>query len=497
MVTAGNEWTRRVCGATLIHSDILISAAHCFGSFNYGLLAYDPSTNDFTQRMSIDRQQRHFIWDYNAKAWNYDFVVMRLSNPIDGNDAVKPIAVNTNNDYPLDSDRLQLYGFGVTEPGGLSSSSYLRQVEMKYIENKVCGSRMQEFGGVSSPNLSNEFLCTSTDLPGVGAASACSGDSGGPVTNFDGTLLVGVISFGIGCSADTFPNVNARVSVASGWIQEQICLLSKDPPSNCSATIVDDSAVELALVFVHDFYADETTYAIRSKDDDSIVYSGPTYVPARNGRFRSQIFLPPGEYSFEVYDSRGNGLRGMGAGDGDGWWKLYAMYDGETDTELASGNHQFTTEQITEFVIKDASSFGSQLHADEFYSYEQMENCLAIKAQEETYGTRFGTVCECTPSGDDSQNRVQLSCFDSPGKNGDQQQRSCAINYAPCSSSAECCSGRRCTSGICRSSESTPSSKEDFGLGRDRIPRPRSRSNDGYRRRQEQQVRGVSRPQDS
>jgi hypothetical protein len=69
-------WTPdRLCGATLIHSDVAISAAHCQGAFNYGLLGYDGTS--YKRPLYINYQARHPNWNYDARALNYDIMVSR------------------------------------------------------------------------------------------------------------------------------------------------------------------------------------------------------------------------------------------------------------------------------------------------------------------------------------------------------------------------------------------------------------------------------------
>ncbi|KAL3902005.1 MAG: hypothetical protein SGARI_005984, partial [Bacillariaceae sp.] len=156
---------------------------------------------------------------------------------------------------------------------------------------------------------------------------------------------------------DLVPNGYTRISLVADWIKEQICLLSQDPPADCpQPPQPDPSAVELNLVFIHDFYADETTYSIRNKVNGEVVYTGPEYVPERNGQWRVSILLPPGAYAFELYDKRENGLNSNGRGFGDGRWRISALYDGTTSTELASGGPDFRKSQITDFVVEDRSN---------------------------------------------------------------------------------------------------------------------------------------------
>jgi len=73
---------------------------------------------------------------------------------------------------------------------------------------------------------------------------ACQGDSGGPLVlegDDDDDILVGVVSWGIGCATNTFPGVYARVSSQYHWIRDQVCKHSSDPPSSFQC---DDQSIQ-------------------------------------------------------------------------------------------------------------------------------------------------------------------------------------------------------------------------------------------------------------
>jgi trypsin len=60
---------------------------------------------------------------------------------------------------------------------------------------------------------------------GLGAADSCKGDSGGPAVAFDkekGSMLVGVISWGVGCSRQKYPGVYVDLVKYRSWIDGTI-----------------------------------------------------------------------------------------------------------------------------------------------------------------------------------------------------------------------------------------------------------------------------------
>lgn len=452
-----------LCGATLIWSDIAITAAHCQGAFNNGLLTLDQYTNDYTKVMPIDRQSRHPGWSTTRKKLNYDVLVLRLTTPLSDSDAAKPIPINTNSYYPTKNQQLKAYGFGLTENQVVSD--YLREADVTYISNDECFGRGITFNNVLN---SQEVMCTD---PFAKKTATCLGDSGGPLTDATGSTLMGVISFGSGCEADLIPDGHVRLSQVSDWVEKQICSLSANPPSSCSsdAEYRDPRAVEIVIDFTHDFYPEHTTFAVRSKKTQETLYAGPKYIPTRNGNHKESIFLFPGEYIFEVYDVEGNGL----ASDmGDGLWKVSALYDGCTETQVANGGPNFKNEQATKFAISEGmvtynSNCGAANAADSIASYNngvdvkdaisaELDECLINKNTELTIGAMFPTDCECLPN--ETSGRIELSCVNENGQ-------SCSINYETCIDSTDCCSGRRCIGGQCRSSSPTTAGRNSNRLG--------------------------------
>jgi secreted trypsin-like serine protease len=207
-----------LCGASLIHSDIILTAAHCQGGFNYGAMAYDPSTGQFNRYKTVDLQIAFPDYYSNLDVINYDLMILRLSKPITD---VKPVMINGDPDFPINnstSSPLDALGFGLTEDGTVAEG--LKAGHFTPITNDQCFQRLQ----IANVDLSDDILCVDplTD------DSICAGDSGGPLTasitdsnNKINMVQVGVVSFGSECEPDWVPDGFARVSYFNDWINKR------------------------------------------------------------------------------------------------------------------------------------------------------------------------------------------------------------------------------------------------------------------------------------
>lgn len=432
-----------LCGATLIAPDIIITAAHCQGAFNNGAFILDVQTNSFTRLVAVDHQRRHPGWAIDRTSLNFDVLLLRLSEPLLSTDVAKPIAINHDSYYPSNGEVLKAYGFGLTEFDVVSQN--LREADVTYINNDECWGRGIQFNNVMK---GEDVLCTD---PFGGTTATCLGDSGGPLTDEFGTVLMGVISFGSGCEADNIPDGHVRLSEVSDWVEQQICSLSAVPPAGCTlaTTSRDPREVQMKIDFTHDYFPEETTFAVRNKNTLEVVYAGPEYIPKRNGNYESTLYLLPGEYTFEVYDVTGNGLVSGPVENNvyeDGRWTVSALYDDYTKSEVARGDANFSDQQVTKFIVSETISYNSNNNVDVAV---EMDACLAKKQIEEDIGALYSTACKCDMNG-------TLAC-------NDANNQRCHPNHDTCDFDSNCCSGRRCSIGICRSTAPTNSNRGKVG----------------------------------
>jgi trypsin len=216
-----------LCGATLIYPDILVSAAHCGvgGIFNNGVLMNIGATSiygeDAIDRIEIVDQLIHP--DYDSVSLSNDIMLIKLSSP----SSAPPSTWNTDATVPAIAESLTIIGHGKTETG--STSQFLLEATVSAVDDNVCAAAYAR--SASSTIDSNVVLCAVSDV-----ATTCSGDSGGPI--FRGSLLVGIVSFGIvsefdGSCISNFPSGFTRISAFSDFISKSICTLSASPPDSC------------------------------------------------------------------------------------------------------------------------------------------------------------------------------------------------------------------------------------------------------------------------
>lgn len=98
-------------------------------------------------------------------------------------------------------------GWGVTEEEGVVSK-ILQKVEVPIISRTKCASY---FGP-----LPKGQICAGYE---EGGRDSCQGDSGGPLSVKN--LLVGIVSWGLGCAKPRLPGVYAEISYYRNWIKEK------------------------------------------------------------------------------------------------------------------------------------------------------------------------------------------------------------------------------------------------------------------------------------
>lgn len=210
------------CGGVFIHNDIILTAAHCasnqlsavINAFVETGYTYSGQINRSVQRVIVHPQ-------YNAQGQSNDFAIIKLSKPVY---SIKPILLNGDSLQPGTGDTVTVVGVGASYEGG-PTTVVLNQVSVQVTSTNVCNA---DYSGL----ITSSMFCAGSQF---GGKDSCQGDSGGPVIQIKNgnDILVGVVSWGIGCARAKKPGVYAKVSSAKSWIDSTVCSITSVPKLGC------------------------------------------------------------------------------------------------------------------------------------------------------------------------------------------------------------------------------------------------------------------------
>nr|XP_054763579.1 enteropeptidase-like [Lytechinus pictus] len=218
-----NEDYGQYCGATLISSEWIVTAAHCL----WGITDLLDSVVMGDLHLSINSEHHLTIApddifihpEYNDTLLNADIALIKLSEHVSFSEYVRPACLSQTLHEERDYTTCIIAGWGNTEH---DEADNLQKATVRLIEVERC----KELYEVPDDYDTGYLVCAGFERGGI---DTCQGDSGGPLVceGADGRWhLTGVTSFGNGCADPGFPGIYARVSTLLPFL-ESILLKSK------------------------------------------------------------------------------------------------------------------------------------------------------------------------------------------------------------------------------------------------------------------------------
>eukprot|EP00978_Attheya_sp_CCMP212_P000470 scaffold908_cov47-Attheya_sp.AAC.2 len=218
MVSITNSKGSHICGGVLIRSNVVISAAHCVpNAYSVHIGRYDLNVLNGDKRwdyevLKIEEKIIHPLYDDETNLG--DLVIFQLESSSElGTIVTMQNSTTISQSSDILGTNLTVIGWGATKVNG-EMSDRLQEVVVNQVSNTQCNSM---FGG--RDRIKPSMICAS--LPGQ---DACQGDSGGPLLHLgddlqgEDDIVVGLVSFGIGCAHPNYPGVYTRVESYFDWI---------------------------------------------------------------------------------------------------------------------------------------------------------------------------------------------------------------------------------------------------------------------------------------
>jgi len=252
MSNLSDPFQSQFCGGTIIHARWVVTAAHCGEDLGNATTYVVAGITDLEDPdPSVVSSATWFSHPaYDNFLLDNDIALLRLDTPIDFEscDTCEAVSLvtpeNQDSVMPLGTEALSSgWGNIIGGENPTNHAEYPTELLWTTLYTTDCLAAPSLLG-LEDVTITDNMFCAGTPAYDT---DTCQGDSGGPLVVKDsdgvGTLLGGVVSWGIGCAIQGYPGVFTKVANYENWIKTTTngeCCSSGGSGTGSESTFVTD-----------------------------------------------------------------------------------------------------------------------------------------------------------------------------------------------------------------------------------------------------------------